>query len=427
MNTRTTLRGQPLHAWRWLGLLAAAVVAAATLLGNAGGLLGASHAAQPAAQARGAALADPVQRLAGPLSALPGGAYFSVRREAGALSLQRYTPDGTPAGTPTRMVLNPVPGGELGSVTALAQGGHVLAWLGSSPNPYARWDADYPLIVQRYGAGGAFLGAEDVTLTQPFAKRFGPPALPQVAALPGGGYALAWVQYRDAGFGLYTRRYGAEGAAAGPVQMVAAFASGPLSMAVSASGGLVLAWGHTSVFARAYGPDGAALGVAQAVGTRSVAAGFPADQRTGLAALAGGGAVVTWGKQTFGSYIHARRLAADGTLSGDAFIVDGSTLGKPGLEPQQASSVAGLADGGYVVVWLGPGGAVQGRRFAADGAPLGSAVRLNTAAAGAPGPTVVSGGAGGGFAVTWPASAADGTVATYGRFFDAKGLLGPAS
>lgn len=424
MNTRTTLRGHPLHAWRRPGLLAAAVAAA--LLGNAGGLLGTSHAAQPAAQARGAAVADQVQRFAGPLSALPGGGYLSVRREAGALSVQRYTPDGSPAGAQTRIAVSLLPGGQPGSLTALAQGGYVLTWLGPSPNPYARWDADYPLVVQRYGAGGAFLGAEQEILTQPFARRFPPPALPQVAALPGGGYALAWVQYRDGGFGLYTRRYGADGAADGPVQLVASSASGPLSMVATASGGHVLVWGYTSLFARAYGADGTALGSAQAVGMRSASAGFPADQRTGLAALADGGAVVTWGNQTSASHVYARRLRADGALSGEAFIVDGATAAKPGPELQTASSVAALADGGYVVAWLAPGGAVHGRRFAADGAPLGSVTRLNTAAAGAPGPTVVSGG-NGGFAVTWPVSAPDGTIATYGRFFDAKALLGPAS
>lgn len=418
MNTGTTLRGQPMHAWRCLGLLTAALA----MLGSAGGLWGSSHAAQ----ARAAVAADQVRRLPGPIYAQPGGGYLSVRGEAGALFVQRHGADGNPVLAPARIAVSLLPGGQINSFTALAQGGYVLTWLGPSPNPGARWDADYPLVVQRYAASGTLLGAAQVSLTQPFAKRFAPPALPQVAALPGGGYALAWAQYRDGGFGLYTQRYGADGAAAQPVQLVARSASGPLNMAALASGGHVLVWGHTSIFARIHGADGAALGSAQAVGVRSTSAGFPADQRTGLAALADGGAVLTWGNQTFGSHVYARRLAADGTLPGDAFIVDGSTPAKSGPEPQTASSVAALADGGYVVAWLAPGGAVHGRRFAADGAPLGGVTRLNTAAADAPGPTVVSGG-NGGFAVTWPASAPDGTIVTYGRFFDAKGLLGSAS
>lgn len=381
--------------------------------------------AERIAQARGAA-ASREQRIDGTLSTLIGGGYLSVRQESDAVFVRRHDADGRAAGPVTRLMVSQVAGGQMGGITALAQGGYVLTWLGPSPNPSARWDADYPLIVQHYAANGSFLGAAQRALTQPFSKRFPPPALPQVAALPGGGYVLAWAQYAEGGFGLYSQRYAADGTPAGPAQLVASSAVGPLKLVASASGGYILAWGYTSLFARAYDPEGAALGSVQAVGSRSVRDGLPADQRTGLAALAGGGAVVTWVDQTFGLYVQARRLTADGAPLGEAFIVDGSTISSPGLAPQVNSSVAGLPDGGYVVAWLAPGGAVYARRFAADGVPLGGVSRLNTALSEPAGPTVVANGSGG-FAVTWPARAPNGRMLTYARFFDARGLIGTVS
>lgn len=480
MNIHTTLRGSAMAAWRWLGLLAMALAfaasgaagspspASATERGGSsagqlrvpgaaplaagevlearlflaaspgdGGLPPAAPAGQSgqpqrqrqpelAVQTQGETpLASAEQRLEGALSALPGGGYLAVRREANAVFLQRYGVDGRVASAPARIALGTVPGGQLSSITALAPGGYALTWLGLSPNPFARWDADYPLIVQRYAASGTLLDAEQAAVTQPFSRRFPPPALPQVAALPAGGYVLTWAQYADGGFNLYTRRYAGDGAPAGLAQLVGP-AVGPVSVVAAANGGHIIAWGYTAISARTFGADGIALGPVQAVGARSTVAGFPADQRSGLAALAGGGAVVTWANQTFGSHIHARRLAANGAPVGEAFIVDGSSPQRPGLEPQMASSVAALPDGGYVVTWLAPGGAIYGRRFGADGAPLGSATRLNTQASSAFGPTVVAS-AGGGFAVTWPAAAAGSAMLTYGRFFDVKGLLGITS
>jgi hypothetical protein len=98
--------------------------------------------------------------------------------------------------------------------------------------------------------------------------------------------------------------------------------------------------------------------------------------------------------------------------------VHGSTVLDPGTSPQSEPSVAALADDGYVITWLG-GGVIYGRRFAADGSPLGGATRINTAPANFPGGTVTA--IGNGFVVTW---ASGGAGEGFARFFDASGLLG---
>jgi hypothetical protein len=98
--------------------------------------------------------------------------------------------------------------------------------------------------------------------------------------------------------------------------------------------------------------------------------------------------------------------------------VDGSTLLEPGISPQTEPSVAALADGGYVITWLG-NGVIYGRRFAADGTPLGPVTRINTAPANFPGGTVTA--IGNGFVVIW---ASGGAGEEFARFFDASGLLG---
>jgi hypothetical protein len=182
-----------------------------------------------------------------------------------------------------------------------------------------------------------------------------------------------------------------------------------------AGGGYLVVSGVNPIFARAFGPDDAAQGPAQAVGVRPVSGG---DLRLAVAALTGGGAVVAWVNNVGGVFIFARRLAADGTPIGDAVRVDGSTLLEPGISPQTEPSVAALADGGYVITWLG-NGVIYGRRFAADGTPLGPVTRINTAPANFPGGTVTA--IGNGFVVIW---ASGGAGEEFARFFDASGLLG---
>jgi hypothetical protein len=103
--------------------------------------------------------------------------------------------------------------------------------------------------------------------------------------------------------------------------------------------------------------------------------------------------------------IYAQRYAADGATVGGEFRVNGTTAGS-----QNAAAVAGLADGGFVVSWIGtdqPGGAstdIHAQRYAADGAPLGGEFRVNTRVTGLQEAPAVTGLSDGGFVVSWAGS-----------------------
>ncbi len=102
------------------------------------------------------------------------------------------------------------------------------------------------------------------------------------------------------------------------------------------------------------------------------------DARPELTALPGGGYVVVWESSQSAdpndtSYsIQGRLVGADGVPSGDQFQINELMTGT--LEAY--SSVAALADGGFVVTWARP--QIHGRRFMADGTPVGGDFQVNT-------------------------------------------------
>ncbi|HXD41211.1 MAG TPA: DUF4382 domain-containing protein [Ramlibacter sp.] len=308
------------------------------------------------------AAATPERRIDGFIAPSTGGGFVVLRRDLpDGVFAQRFDASGAAVGAEIRIGVNAVTGGSLVGITPLAGGGYAFTWIGSAVNPEHQLAADFPVIVQRYAAGGTLLGSEQDAVSQPIALQGAPVSLPQTVALPGGGFVLAWGQRDPGGFNVYAQRFAADGTAAGTPQLAGA-GGGELHVLATAGGGFWVAWGVAPILARAFGPDGKA--------------------------------------------------------TGDAAPVGAFALLEPGIAPQQAPSVAALADGSYVVAWLGSG-VIQARRFAADGAPLGGATRINTAPSTFSGPTAVA--IGDGFVVTW---AADGAGGSFARFFDANGLLG---
>jgi hypothetical protein len=350
------------------------------------------------------------------LHALLGGGYFTTYAASdGTLLVRRFDGYGNPvsyeaaismAGTASTPVIAP-----------LVDGSYVAMWLAPSFDPWLRFAADYPLMVRRFDATGAPLApAVLVAITQPFSAAIMPPSLPQITALPDGGYALVWVQSNAGSLDVHLQRFTAAGLGVGTEQRVNSGGPGGLPNVTALPGGRILvSWGIGSVFARVYAADGtggAEQSLAPLVGS---VYGAPST-----AALAGGG-VLAWTRQMFGSaFIEAAVLAPDGALVVPPFIVDGSTFGNQGPAPQTQPSVAALADGGFVVAWVAFGN-VYARRFDAAAAPVGAVERVNLVSHGASAPTVVPL-AWGGFIVTWGGLAADATAHLYARMFDAQAL-----
>jgi hypothetical protein len=116
--------------------------------------------------------------------------------------------------------------------------------------------------------------------------------------------------------------------------------------------------------------------------------------------------------------VMAQQFAADGTPLA-ARIVNDATATLPFFT---WSYVTGLPDGGYVVAWFELNGNIYGRRYAADGTPLGEQTRINliTTKVGQPAVVALSDGR---FMISWDGEGADGVRRTYGRVFPSDGLI----
>ncbi len=123
-----------------------------------------------------------------------------------------------------------------------------------------------------------------------------------------------------------------------------------------------------------------------------------------IAALADGGFVITWqsaGQDGDGTGIFAQRFTSDGVAVGSEFQVNSNTAGD-----QQAATVTGLADGGWVVAWVdvGQDGSAEGiyqQRYSALGVPQGSETRVNSATLDAQDEASIAALQNGGWVVTW--------------------------
>jgi len=147
-------------------------------------------------------------------------------------------------------------------------------------------------------------------------------------------------------------------------------------LAVVVSDGVYYGDGLT---ARIYAPDGTPRGESFDVAVSASGNGTPGHQ---VAALEGGGFAVTWFEFEFvGEYsqtVYGRIFAADGSAQGAAFEVEQTPIGGNAAGPQYPS-VVGLADGGVFIAWNNfETESLSGRVYNADGSPRSDAFTLGT-------------------------------------------------
>lgn len=379
---------------------------------------------QPELQAQvqpvGATGTDAVAVADGEVLAVPGGGFVQVVTQGfSSWLVERHGADGSAVGASTAIVATGPAAEFQGELTPLAGGGFVASWIGPAVEFQRFGGSAYEFYAQPFAADGTPLGAAQlIGQVRPFWRWISKPAaLPQAAALAGGGYVLAWPELTS-GFNLYARRYTATGVPMEATQEVATDVAGLLELVGLSTGGHLVAWDGGL---RAYGPDGLPLAPAQPGPAWSPLAP-PAP--SAIAALAGGGAVLAQLLSSWNVYTHLTTVAPAGTLAGASRLADESSPADPG-GAHAAPALAGLADGGYVAVWV-ESDAIHARRFAADGAPLGPETVVSGArtVAATPRPQVVPL-AGGGFMVFWTAVEAGGATQRYARAFGAGALLAP--
>ncbi len=138
-----------------------------------------------------------------------------------------------------------------------------------------------------------------------------------------------------------------------------------------------------------------------------------------VAAAPNGDFVVTWtsflgsvGNDSDNASVQGRRYAADGTPLGGQFQVNTYTT-----IAQDSSSVAVADDGRFVVTWASSGSSgsdtsgssIQGQRYAADGTPLGGEFQVNTYTTSSQGEPSVAAAADGRFVVVWTSDGSSGS------------------
>lgn len=341
-------------------------------------------------------------------------AWMSSNQDGAGTSIysQRYDRSGAPLGGET-----PVSHGsateahQYPQVAGLNDGGYVVVWTSASAGYVQQ-----VIYAQRFDAAGAVIGA---------ATRVSPDTLPvaitpSVAALEDGGFVVTWSSDFAS---IDAQRYDRNGNSLGGSTRVNVTAGGAWQSAVTGlrDGGYALAWGllpidvpAPDVYTRRFDSAGVPVGGE----TRANTFTADAQQQPGIAALRDGGYVVTWMSQYqdgSGYGIYAQRFNSSGAPVGSETRINTVTSGS-----QESPAIAGLGDGGYVVVWFN--GDIHAQRFDSNGAPVGAEARVNTAALSAAQPAITALPSGG-YVVAWQSWTQDGSGSgVYAQQFDAQGV-----
>ena len=299
------------------------------------------------------------------------------------------------------------------AITQLAGGGYVITWVKFDVNIP---DGDAGIYAQIFDANNVKVGAEfQVNTSVPNDQD-----TPAVAALPNGGFTVAWT-YNDAleggsGLGIFARSFDANGTPAADEFSVASKLIGNQQnpdIASLSDGGTVVVWQSAAtegdgdsngISGQIYGSDGTAVGGEFKINTEIESS----QASPSVAGLAGGRFIVAWSSDDAdvdgdGFGISAQMYNADGTAIGGEFTVNTNVA-----DDQINASVTSLASGGFVITWQSRDPAADGDNYAisaqvydALGIAVGTEIIVNTESEGAQRAPSVSALENGGFIITW--------------------------
>ncbi|NBT74275.1 MAG: hypothetical protein EBT14_08870, partial [Betaproteobacteria bacterium] len=263
------------------------------------------------------------------------------------------------------------------SVTALNDGGFVIAW-DSNQN-------DVPgegVYVRQYGGDGVALGGETRVNQQD-----GTHDEPSVAALADGGYVVVWQTFSidNDGWGVAGQRFDSDGGRVGSVFQANTTTRNSQYNAVAAgleNGGFAVVWSSQpnsdqNIDGQVFDANGVAVG--EEFRVNEVASNH--QGRPAIVGLAGGGFAVAWedeGLDNNGTAIGLRFFDELGQAQTDTIQANSYTMNS-----QWRPAVGALSNGGVQVVWQSSHQwdspddfGIYQRGFSASGAPLGGADAL---------------------------------------------------
>ena len=296
-------------------------------------------------------------------------------------------------------------------VAGLRDGGFVMVWKTSDP---ATGDTGNGIAGRRYDANGNAVTNEFLVNT----VTLGDQEEPIVAGLADGGFVVMWESDTatddGSGFGIVGQRYGSDSIAVGEEFLVNTFTSGnqrSVDVASLTDGGFIAVWesndpgiGDTDgIVAQRYDANGALVNSEFLVNTVTTSSQFGAK----VAGLSNGGFVVIWDSDSAlgdssAQGVVGQLYSADSTAVGSEFLVNTFTGNS-----QSNADVASLADGGFVVAWetmdvaTGDTDGIAARRYDVNGNALGSEFLVNTFTTDGQQIPEVTGLADGGIVVVW--------------------------
>jgi hypothetical protein len=316
---------------------------------------------------------------------------------------QRYTSGGVASGTEFRVNTYTPNQQNYPSVTALTDGGWVVTWHSDGQD-----GSGLGVYGQRYTSAGVTSGSEFRVNTYTINQQ----GYSSVAGLANGGFVVTWQSEGQNGTGYdnYAQLYNSGGVKSGTEFLVNTYTTGDQGAPKLSSltdGGFVVTWqsdaqdgSGNGVYGQRYTSGGVKSGVEFRINTYTT----DWQQDPVVTGLPDGGFVVTWqsaGQDGSGLGIYGQRYTSGGVASGTEFRVNTYTAGWQGKP-----TVTGLTDGGFVVTWQSDGQdgssyGVYGQRYTSGGVASGSEFRVNPYTANWQGNATVAGLANGGFVVTW--------------------------
>lgn len=232
------------------------------------------------------------------------------------------------------------------SVTMLADGRYVVTW-GEGVVPVKPGDGGIgpDITAQIFDANWAKVGGAFLVSNETKDYQF----LPDITALAGGGFVVTWIDWSlslgdNSLTGIAARVYDASGAAVGGSFRVNTTVAGyqdKASVAALAGGGFVVTWQDSAggvIRAQLYDAVGSALGAELRVSTSS------GQYTPEVTALANGYFVVSY---TSGSSIKAQVFDASGSKIGGEVVVNTSTG-----QYIEGPNIAALTNGDFVITWF---------------------------------------------------------------------------
>ena len=263
-----------------------------------------------------------------------------------------------------------------------SDGDFVVAWY--SRNQNSSFDHIY---AQRFNAQGSKLGSEfRVSSTKTFDQRF-----PKIAMNNEGNFVIIWESesQNQNSSEIYGRRYTADGGVIGSefqinTSFIPDFSPPRTDIAMDEEDGFVVIW-HEAQFSGGEGPI-EIYGQRYDANNNTIGAEFQlnsnfgdSQRRPAIEMDDNGNFVIVWEslQNNFPKDIYGQRYTPNGSKIGNEFLVN--TEKNPTLCP----SVGMDSDGNFVVVWTsrdqdGSGYGIYGRRYAANGIPLGGEFQINT-------------------------------------------------